>query len=219
MEDYRNDFSLSFRTVFFLTIPAALGIMALRTPLIRAMYLQGEFKVEDIAPMAAFMLIYSIGTIGYSEQLVLNRAFFSARDTKTPMLINVVCLLLNVLFSMVFVRIWGANGLALAFSAAGIASMVLLSIFLKRKVGQLKGHEILGSAIKTTIASIIMFAALIALGFQLESHMPLERKFTQLLEVGILFVAGVVIFFVAAVLLRMKEVQAVKSIFLRKFKK
>lgn len=219
MEDYRNDFSLSFRTVFFLTIPAALGIMALRTPLIRAMYLQGEFKVEDIAPMAAFMLIYSIGTIGYSEQLVLNRAFFSARDTKTPMLINVVCLLLNVLFSMVFVRIWGANGLALAFSAAGIASMVLLSIFLKRKVGQLKGHEILGSAIKTTISSIVMFVTLIALGFQLESHMPLERKFTQLLEVGILFVAGVVVFFVAAVLLRMKEVQAVKSIFLRKFKK
>ena len=150
---------------------------------------------------------------------MLNRAFFSTRDTKTPMLINVACLLLNVIFSMIFVRIWGANGLALAFSAAGIASMIMLAVFLKRKVGQLRGREILTSAIKTTIASAVMFVALFLLCRMLETMMPLERKVFQLLEVGILFVVGVAVFFVAAIVLKMKEVESVKSIFLRKFKK
>ena len=218
-EEYKNDFSLSFRSVFFLTIPAVLGIVALRTPLIRAMYLQGEFKVSDIAVMAGFMLVYSIGTIGYSEQLVLNRAFYSVQDTKTPMLINVVCLLLNAFLSFVFVRIWDANGLALAYSVAGIASMALLSFYLKRKVGSLAGREILISSVKTLIASGAMFLVLFLLGNLLERVMPLERKLFQLMEVGILFVAGVVVFFLVAILLNMKEVESVKSIFMRKFKK
>ena len=219
MEEYRNDFSLSFRTVFFLTIPAALGIVALRTPLIRAMYLQGEFKVSDIAVMAGFMLIYSIGTIGYSEQLVLNRAFYSVRDTKTPMLINVVCLLLNAFLSFVFVRIWDANGLALAYSVAGIASMVLLSVYLKKKVGSLPWKEILISSGKTLAASAGMFLALFLTNELLERVLPVERKVFQLLEVGILFIIGVAVFFVVAIILRMKEVESVKSIFMRKFKK
>ena len=166
-----------------------------------------------------FMLLYSVGTIGYSEQLVLNRAFYSARDTKTPMLINVVCLLLNVVMSMIFVRIWDANGLALAYSGAGIASMVLLSVFLKRKVGSLKGREILISSVKTLAASAGMFIVLMLGADLLEMVMPLEQKLFQLLEVGILFVVGVAVFFVIAILLKMKEVAAVKSIFMRKFKK
>ena len=219
MEEYRRDFSLSFRTVFFLTIPAALGIVALRTPLIRAMYLQGNFKVSDIAMMAGFMLIYSIGTIGYSEQLVLNRAFFSTRDTKTPMLINVACLLLNVVFSIVFVRLWGANGLALAFSAAGIASMIMLAVFLKKRVKTLNGKEILMSSVKTMIASVAMFLVLFFAAGYLEKVLPLDRKYMQLIEVGGLFVVGVVVFFIVAALLKMREVEAVKSIFMRKFKK
>lgn len=219
MEEYRRDFSLSFRTVFFLTIPAALGIVALRTPLIRAMYLQGNFKVSDIAMMAGFMLIYSIGTIGYSEQLVLNRAFFSTRDTKTPMLINVACLLLNVVFSIVFVRLWGANGLALAFSAAGIASMIMLAVFLKKRVKTLNGKEILVSSVKTMIASVAMFLVLFFAAGYLEKVLPLDRKYMQLIEVGGLFVVGVVVFFIVAALLKMREVEAVKSIFMRKFKK
>ena len=219
MKDYFSDFSLSFRTVFFLTIPAALGIVALRTPLIRAMYLQGEFKPSDIAPMAMFMLLYSVGTIGYSEQLVLNRAFYSARDTKTPMLINVACLLLNVVFSMVFVHLWGANGLALAFSAAGIVSMIMLTVFLKKKVGSLNGKEVVTSCVKTMISSLIMFVVLVILARVLETFLPLGRKVFQLAEVGILFVIGVAVFFIAAIVLKMREVEAVKSIFLRKLKK
>jgi putative peptidoglycan lipid II flippase len=183
------------------------------------MYLQGEFKVSDIAVMAGFMLIYSIGTIGYSEQLVLNRAFYSARDTKTPMLINVVCLLLNALLSFIFVRIWDANGLALAYSVAGIASMILLSVFLRKRVGSLPWREVIISAVKTLAASGAMFLALFFLNNLLERVLPIERKLFQLMEIGILFVSGVAVFFVVAILLRMREVEAVKSIFMRKLKK
>ncbi len=219
MEAYRSDFSMCFRTTFFLTIPAAFGIVAARTPLIRAMYLQGEFRPEDITSMAVFMLLYSIGTIGYSEQLVLNRAFYSVQDTKTPMLINVVCLLLNVIMSIVFVKLWGAAGLALAYSGAGIASMLLLAVYLKKKIGKLNGREILVSSGKTMISSIGMFVVIYFLGELLERLLPIEQKIFQILEVGIIFVVGVVAFFIIAVLLKMREVEAVKSIFMRRFKK
>ena len=158
--------------------------------------------------------------IGYSEQLVLNRAFYSARDTKTPMLINVVCLLLNALLSFIFVRIWDANGLALAYSVAGIASMVLLSIYLKKRIGMsLPWREIMASAVKTLLASGAMLLALFRLDDLLDDVLPVDRKVFQLLEVGILFVVGVAVFFIVAILLKMREVQAVKSIFMRKFKK
>ena len=69
------------------------------------------------------------------------------------------------------------------------------------------------------IASVAMFLVLFFAAGYLEKVLPLDRKYMQLIEVGGLFVVGVVVFFIVAALLKMREVEAVKSIFMRKFKK
>jgi putative peptidoglycan lipid II flippase len=216
IDEYKNDLAMSLRNVVFITLPCALGLIAVRVPIIRAMYRQGKFTDANVNQVATLLAFYCIGIVGYSAQQILNRGFYSSQDTKTPVRINIFILLLNILLSYIFKEFWGAPGLALAYSVSGLTSMVLLLFFLHKKVGTLHGREILRSVVKTCIATLVMFVAVSLLTAVLEHFMPLGRKIYQLVEVAILGCAGVGVFALAAYLLKMEEMRSVTALLKRK---
>ncbi len=217
VDSYKADISMGVRNVVFLTLPATAGIIAMRVPLIRAMYSQGEFDPEHVPMLATLLMFYSIGIVGYSVRGVLLQGFYAVQETVTPVKINIFILLLNTVLCYILVYFAGANGLGMAYSAAGFASMCLLAFFLHRKVGQIRGREILFSCFKMLIASAIMAATIMCLIPILENIFPVERKLNQLIEIMILFGAGIVSYLVMAIVLRMKELTVVLETFGRKF--
>ncbi|MCR5148999.1 MAG: murein biosynthesis integral membrane protein MurJ [Eubacterium sp.] len=217
MDEYKKDLSLSMRTMLFVTIPSMAGLIVIRTPLIRAMFYQGNFTEGDIDTVATLLMFYSIGIIGYCCRQVLARGFYSAQDTRTPVRINITILTLNIVLSIIFVKFWKENGLALAYSTAGLASMTLHLIFLRRKLGTMRGREMIVSAVKSVVSSGVMFAVLYFLRDFLMDVLPPDRKLIQIAHALILIVVGVIVYFVMALVLRMQEVAPVLGILKRKF--
>ena len=216
IREYKNDLSMSLRTVIFITLPSAVGLIAVRIPVIRAMYLQGNFTTDNVNQVANLLMFYCIGIVGYSAQQILNRGFYSVQDTKTPVKINIFILLLNILLSFIFVQFWGASGLAFAYSLSGTISMLLLFFFLRKKIGGINGKKILESIGKTCLAALVMFAVIFLLNSLLEKVMPLGRKLFQLLEVVIEAGVGAGVFLLAAGLMKMDEVRLVAGMLRRK---
>lgn len=216
LKEYKNDLSMSLRTVIFITLPSAAGLIAVRVPIIRAMYLQGNFTGENVNQVANLLMFYCLGIVGYSAQQILNRGFYSVKDTKTPVKINIFILLLNILLSFIFVQFWKAPGLALAYSVSGTVSMLMLFYFLYKRVGSFNGREIIESTVKTCIATIAMFLVITALNALLENIMPLGRKLYQLIEIVIEAAVGVSVFALAASLLKMEEMKTVAGMLRRK---
>ena len=216
MEDYKNDISVSMRATFFLAIPISAGLIALRVPLIRAMFYQGNFTDENLRTVSTLLMCYAPGILGYCCRLILSRGFYSVEDTKTPVRINITILTLNIVLSIIFVKLWGAEGLALAYATAGFFSMGLLFTFLRRKIGNIRGREMFVSAIKCLIAACIMCAVIVPLRYLLESLLQTEGKLYHIIHLGILFVTGVIVYFVAAMLLRMQELTMVMDMIKRK---
>lgn len=217
IEEYKKDISLSMRATLFLAIPITAGLIALRVPLIKAMYYQGNFTDENLQKVSTLLMFYALGIVGYSCRLLLSKGFYSAQDTKTPVRINITILTLNIIFSIVFVQLWGAEGLALAYSTAGFFSMGLLFTFLRRKFKTIRGKEMIISAVKSLIASGGMCLVIVPLMYYLEDILPTEGKFYHILHLGILFTVGVIVYFVMAILLKMQEVTMVTDIIKRKF--
>lgn len=167
LDEMRNSLSTALRAVFMLSIPAAVGMIILRYPLIKVLYENGTtFTTESTELVAWALLWYTVGLVGHSAVEILSRAFYAMKDTKTPVVVGVIAMSINILLSILlgslFLRIgWLAiGGLALANSiATGLESIVLL-IILRKRMNGLEGRKIFILLVKVTVAVSLMGIAI-----------------------------------------------------------
>jgi len=159
LDEMRHSFSTALRAVFMLSIPAAVGMILLRFPLIKVLYENGStFTSESTRLVAWALLWYTVGLVGHSIVELASRAFYAMKDTRTPVIVGVMAMSLNILLSLIlgplFLKIgWLAiGGLAFANSiATGLESVILLLILRKRLSG-LEGKKIVRLLWKVIIA-------------------------------------------------------------------
>ena len=216
MEEFKNDLSIGARNVAFIILPCAAGLIAIRTPLIRAIYLQANFSPENVPVIARLLALYCIGMIGYSLRQVTLQGFFAIKDTKTPVKISMFILCLNMLLTAIFVKFWGANGIAIAYSVAGLCSVSTQAFFLRRRIGSIRGSEIKESIIKCAISCAVMFVVITATIIIFEHYIPIEKKTYQLIEIAVLLAIGVGTYVIMAYALKMQELKSILSVVKRK---
>ena len=216
MDEYKKDLSLGIRNVAFIILPCAVGIISIRVPLVRAVYYQGNFSEGNVTILATLLAFYCIGMIGYATRQVVLQGFYAIKETKTPVTINIFILCLNMALTMLFVRIWGANGIAIAYSTAGLCSITLQTFFLRRKVGTIRGTEIKNSLLKCLFCCAVMFLVTTAASIVFEHNLSIETKKMQFLEVLILVAVGGASYFTMALFLKMEELTSVLAVLKRK---
>lgn len=219
MEAYKDDLSLSFRTIVFINLPAAVGMAVLSVPIVRAMYMQGNFTLANMDVTADALVFYCIGLLGYGAQHALNRGFYAIQDTKSPVAINVGVIILNIILSVILSHILGYRGLALAYSIAGLVSIAALLWGLNRKVGALGGKRILLSCVKSLLSAVVMGIAVYYTAGVLENIWDMSLKTTQIAQVIIGVVVGVIVYAIMAYVLKMEEMQEALKIVRRKLRR
>jgi putative peptidoglycan lipid II flippase len=149
--------------VLLLSIPASLGLMLLRVPLIAMLYQHGpNFTAESTRMVAWALLWYALGLVGHSILEIVVRAFYSLKDTRTPVAVGIGAMGLNIgfsfLFAVLFTRLgWMPHGgLALANSLATALEVALLFILLRRKLGGLNGRLVLQASGQALFAGVVM---------------------------------------------------------------
>ena len=161
-DEMRSSLASTLRAVLLLSIPASAGLILLRTPLVTALYQRGAFTDRSTDLVAWALLWYAAGLVGHAMVEVLSRAFYALQDTKTPVIVGVGAMGLNIGFSVWFSSIfegWGwlpHGGLALANSfATGLESIVLMILMRKRLKG-LQGRQILKGVLISLLGTGLM---------------------------------------------------------------
>lgn len=218
-KEFKATMSLGVRTVIFITLPAAVGLIALRVPIVRAMFQQGEFTAANTEATAYALLFYSLGLIGYSAQQVLNRAFYALQDTKSPVTIGIVTIIINIVLNFILIKPLGHGGLALAYSIAGLVNMVLLLYYLRKKIGHIDGREMLRSFAKTFAASIFMGIIVYFTVYLFELNFGVQSKVLQITEVLLGVGVGALVYIVLVSRMKMEEASIAMGILMRRFRK
>ena len=91
MEGWKKSIFSATRQILFWSLPLTTLFIVLRAQIVRITLGSGAFSWTDTKLTAACFAIFSIGLIGQNLVLVSVRAFYSAHDTKTPLLINTLC--------------------------------------------------------------------------------------------------------------------------------
>jgi len=123
----------ALRWVILIAVPATFALYLLATPLLSTIFQRNAFTANDVAMSALALEAFAIGVCGFIFVKVLAPGFFAKQDTKTPMRIAVVSVVVNVIFSIILVGYMQHTGLALAVSIAAWVNASLLFITLYKR--------------------------------------------------------------------------------------
>jgi putative peptidoglycan lipid II flippase len=216
LDEMRSSLAATLRAVLLLSLPASIGLMMLREPVIRFLYQGGRFGDRSTELVAWALLWYAAGLVGHCIVEIISRAFYALHDTKTPVTIGVIAMSLNIIFSLIFTRIFLAigwmphGGLALANSLATAIETVILLVLMRRRLNGLHGHAVLEAVWKGAVASIAM-----ALSLYLWLAYSTYRPAWMITLVGL--VIGVGGYGLVLIILRTKEIGTLARVFNNRF--
>jgi putative peptidoglycan lipid II flippase len=157
-ESLREDFSFSLRLLFFISVPAMAGLIALREPIVNILFQRGRFDYAATQGTSEALLFYSLGIWAVVGVRVVTATFYSMQDTRTPVKVAAAALTANIVLSLLLLGPMRHSGLALANALSSAVNLVLLLHFLRRKLGRVDGRKILLSLLKISLASVAMGA-------------------------------------------------------------
>ena len=193
-----------------LMFPMTVGCILFSHELVSAVYQRGLFNEYSVKLTSSIFAFYCLGLFFIACNSVISNLFYGFGNTKTPMLISLVHLVVNVFLNICFVHFWGVNGLALATS---IAAFVVFFVQLKvaNNFVNIDKKGMLLTAIKVLIASII--ACGIPKGFFY--IYPVNKYFVLVFS----FIIGILIYFMIIKLLRIYEIEYVITLLKNKVRK
>lgn len=122
------------KIINLLIIPISLFGIVFSYEIVSLLYGRGAFNEGAINITSSLLKFYLIGLIAMSYREVLTKVFFAFQDTRTPTYNAALALVLNIILNLLFSRIMGITGLALATSISTFLTVILLSNSLKRRL-------------------------------------------------------------------------------------
>lgn len=159
-EEMKKTFTFSLRLVSFITIPAAVGLILLREPIIQVLFQHGQFAAESTSLTARALLFYALGLPAFAGVKLVVPLFYSSEDTKTPVIVGAWALganiALNTLFLILFFRVFYNGSPALATSIAAYVNFFALLWIFRQRFGRLGFRKVMISLGRIAGAAAVM---------------------------------------------------------------
>lgn len=132
----------TLRSMLYLAVPATVGLLVLREPIVRMLFERGAFDADSTALVSLALGFFALGLVGHSTVEIVSRAFYALQDTRTPVLVAGYTVLVNIALSLAlglgFARAGRepVGGLALAVSlAVSLETIALVWLLRPRLAG------------------------------------------------------------------------------------
>ena len=205
-DHFKDALGFSLRHSSFVMIPAMCGLMILGEPIIRLLLEHGEFTAESTSYTARALFYYTLGLPGFAIVKILVPAFYAAKDTKTPVIIGLAMMILNLTLNLILMHFMEERGLALATAISTYINITLLLFFLRKKCGPLGLTGVSLSFLKTIVSSLLMSLAIFGTLKLLNSHLPQHETFlAKFLVVVIPIMTGLLVYALCALILKQDE--------------
>ena len=201
----------SMRAILFFVIPGSVGLALLRLPITKLIYQHGEFSAQGTALTANTLTYFCLGMWAYALLDIVPRAFYAMQDTRTPVVIALGVVVLDVALSFFLASLIGLGGLALAFAIASMVQVMALLFALNRRTGFTLDPDTLRFGLKAGAGTVVMAATVLL------TH-PLWRGYQALGTVDLLFrLSGVIsaaagAYLLVSLLLKQEEVGTLRRI-------
>ncbi len=174
----------------FLTVPAAIALMAIPAPILHTVFEHGAFSAADTLSVAPAVLAFAAGLPAFAMTKVFQPGFYAREDTKTPMRFAIISVVINIVLSLLLSHWFAHVGIAAATSIAAWANAVMLAVALTTR-----GHYELDDRMKKRLPRIlfsgVVMGVLLLLGlWLLRENFTATASFLSALWGLVVLVAG-----------------------------
>lgn len=191
-------------TVTVAMLPAAVGLILLRVPVVELLFERGAFDHSATLMTAEALAYFCFGLWFISMNTILTRAYYALKNIKAPLYFGIISIVVNIILSYLLLPVLGHGGLALANSLAALANMILLYVYLQKNVKALKISPVAKTFGKSLGATLIM-ALVVQLITSLTNSFAARSTKTLLIQVALASSVGAIVYFVSVMLLKVEE--------------
>jgi putative peptidoglycan lipid II flippase len=211
-EKMREALDYGLRMTFFLTIPAMAGLIVLSQPIVRILFERGHFLAYATEQTGEALIFFALGLPAIAAVRIMTNAFFAIKDSKTPVVMATLSIVVNIILSVVLMKTMKHNGLALAISIAALCNLSFQMIAYRYKVASLQLKAMIIPLIKMTAAGFFMSSLVYWLAYETPFHWHDWSWLAQLFYLLFLIVVGVAVYLFALHLLKSSELRECKAL-------
>lgn len=197
IDEAKAVFRKSLRYIVIVFLPMTVGVLLLASPLVDIVFGRGAFQAQSIEMTANTLKLYSLGMLAIGLRDVIVKFFYSMEDSKTPLKISAINVVLNIILNFVLISRLGVGGIALATSVSTILTLPLYFILLQKRVGRIEKVVSFVMILKIVIACSLMGVCISII----QNYMLIDNFFSF----GIVVIIGVVLYFVTLMLLKVED--------------
>src|SRR6266508_480608 len=153
---FKENLAFALRLLVFVTVPASVGLVVLKTPIVGVLFEGGKFDAADTLGTAAALATLAAGLLFFAGVRVIVPAFYALKDTRLPVLAALADSATFIALCMLLTGPLGLPGIGLAASAAACVNLAILLAALRRREGRLHGREIAASLARIVLAAGVM---------------------------------------------------------------
>ena len=216
---FRELLARGIRWTAVIVVPAALGYLVLAVPIVRLLLQHGVTGPKSTDLVAGILVFFSLGLFSFSTFQLLLRAYYSMQDTRTPALVNIAAVGLNVIVDLLFVLALGlgVRGLALGHATAYTFGSIALLALIRRRLGGIDGRRILSGLFRTFLAAGVTAGVAWVASMAIGGWVGTSTLGGQAAQVLGAVAAGILAFLATALMLRVDEVDVVRRQFVTRW--
>jgi putative peptidoglycan lipid II flippase len=196
----------SVRAALFLALPSACALIVIGLPIVTVFFQRGSFTEYDSIMTYRALFYSSIGIVSVSILRITTPAFYSLKDTKSPVKAAAVAFVLNITLGYILMNTGLKHaGLALANTISVTVQMLILGVIFYRRLGGLPFGKFLPSFLKSVLSSIIMGVFLYFMSGIIDWKTSSSVVKASVLTINV--IAGCLIFFLVSYLLKVEEIR------------
>ena len=213
----RSTLAGALSLMFFLNLPATVGLMVLARPIVAMIFERGRFTPADTINTAAALQLYAVGLVGYSIVRIISPTFYALGRSRVPVMVSAASVVMNIVLNVTFVRSFGYRGLALGTSITAILNAAVQLFLLRREIHGIEGGRLAASFGRVVIASAVMGAVSWAAYEAMLTTLPGTSLALQAVRLLVTIGASLAALAGVAQLLRIHEFAEARDLILRRF--
>ncbi len=218
MPGYKDQLGNVLKSVMVLLIPITAGYISVRGPLLDFLVGWGKVQASSVSRAEVFLSLYAIGVVGIGFKEIMDRAFYSLKNTWISAVNGFVIMGINVVLTLVLRHFLDAYGIPLAYSIASLVGVFNLMFILRIKIGSY-APGMLKEVAKAVICSLIMMGAVWLTSKGVSKIFAGEGLVDKVIVLGVPVVAGVLVYAVSGYAIGIEAIRFYSGKILSKLKR
>ena len=145
------------KSLWFLTLPIAAFLLLFAKPIVEIIFQRGAFDERSTTLVSGILIALLLSMVAYVARDTLTRVFYALGNSRIPLMVAILAIILKVVFNNVLVEKYGVYGIAFSTSLVTLLNFIFLNLLLKKEIGNLGWISHSKSLLKMAVSTFVMF--------------------------------------------------------------